>query len=248
MTAGGDPAIAVGDDLTHRAFSEAYAAAGEPAPPVRIDVLAAYPPGRGLGASASAIVAGLVAARTMGDLNLPDSELARLAVRIEGHADNVLPALFGGLVLASKDGWLRFTPTPEIAPIICVARDPFATTDARRALPAEVALADAVANAAATAALVALLIGAESPEMLMMATVDRLHEPYRLPLMPESLALYRDLREEGIAAALSGAGPSVVALVAADRLEGAVESARRHAPEGWHVIAPGWDLRGAQAV
>ncbi|HLI57607.1 MAG TPA: homoserine kinase [Actinomycetota bacterium] len=245
--AGGDPSIELEENLTYRAYSGAFAAAGEPAPPVRIEVVASYPPARGLGASASAIVAGLVAARTIGGLDLTDNELAQLAVRLEGHADNVLPALFGGLVLASTDGWLRFTPSTAVAPMLCVARDPFRTADARRALPDHVARADAVANAAATAALVAVLTGAESPEMLMMATVDRLHEPYRLPLMPETLALYRGLREDGVAAALSGAGPSIVALVPADGVDHALAVAQRHLPAGWHVLAPGWDLLGAQA-
>lgn len=244
--AGGDPAIELEENLTYRAYRGAFAATGQPAPPVRIEVVASYPPARGLGASASAIVAGLVAARAIGGLDLPDHELAHLAVRLEGHADNVLPALFGGLVLASTDGWLRFTPTPSVAPLLCVARDPFRTADARRALPDQVARADAVANAAATAALVAVLTGTESPEMLMMATLDRLHEPYRLPLMPETLALYRDLRRDGIAAALSGAGPSIVALVDAGEVDGAVSIAQSHIPAGWHVLAPGWDLLGAQ--
>jgi homoserine kinase len=245
--AGGDPEISVEDDLIHRAFAGAFAAAGDPTPPVRVEIVAGYPPGRGLGASAAAIVAGLVAARAIGGLDLPDRELARLAVRIEGHADNVLPALFGGLVLASHDGWLRFTPTEAVVPLLCVARESFPTAEARKALPAQVARADAVANAAATAALVAVLVGAESPEMLPMATLDRLHEPYRLPLMPETLALYRALREAGLAVALSGAGPSLVVLAAAEGLEAAAALAGQHAPEGWHVLSPGWDLLGAQA-
>jgi homoserine kinase len=245
---GGDPAIPIEDDLIHRGFVGAFAAVGEPAPPVRIEIVLSYPPGRGLGASASAIVAGLVAARGIGGLGLPDAELARLAVRIEGHADNVLPALFGGLVLASPDGWMRFAPSAGVAPIVAVAREAFATSDARRALPAEVPRADAVANVAATAALVAVLGGIESPDMLMMATADRLHEQYRLPLMPETEALHRSLRAAGIAAALSGAGPSVVALVPATGLDEAVDTARRYLPEGWTLLTPGWDLLGAQVA
>src|SRR5207245_683415 len=77
-------------DVTHRCFRDASAAGGAAAPPVRIEVVRSYPPARGLGASAAAIVAGLVGARAAGDLDLPDSELARLAIRVEGHADNVL--------------------------------------------------------------------------------------------------------------------------------------------------------------
>jgi homoserine kinase len=243
---GGDPSISVEDDLTHRAFVSAFAAVGEEAPPVRIEVLGAFPQGRGLGASAAAIVGGLVGARAAGDLEVTDSELARLAIRMEGHADNVLPAMFGGLVLASADGWIRFTPASGVLPFVLVAPGRFVTAEARRALPAEVPRADAVANAAATATLVAVLSGLEPPAALMMATADRIHEPYRLPLLPETLDLHQGLRAQGVAAALSGAGPSVVCLSASGAIEDAVAVARTLLPEGWEVMVPGWDLQGAQ--
>jgi homoserine kinase len=106
--------------------------------------------------------------------------------------------------------------------------------------------ADAVANAAATAALVLVLAGLEPADALLMATTDRIHEPYRLPLLPETLDLHQGLRAKGIAAALAGAGPSVVALVPAGALNEAVELARGLAPAGWNLLVPGWDLRGAQ--
>jgi homoserine kinase len=213
---------------------------------VRIEVVGSYPQARGLGASAAAIVAGLVGARAAGELDLADAELARLAIRIEGHADNVLPALFGGVVVASSDGWIRFAPDPGVVPFILVAPDRFVTAESRRVLPAEVPRADAVANAAATAALVAVLSGLEPAAALMMATADRIHEPYRLPLLPETLDLHQGLRSKGVAAALSGAGPSVVCLSAAEDLEDAVGLARTLLPSGWEILVPGWDLDGAQ--
>jgi len=129
---------------------------------------------------------------------------------------------------------------------VLVARQGFDTSEARRVLPAEVPRADAVGNAAATAALLAVLSGLESAEALMMATTDRIHEPYRLPLLPETLDLHQSLRAQGIAAALSGAGPSVVCLVAAPALEETASLARRHLPDGWDLLTPGWDLAGAQ--
>ena len=243
---GGDPSVGVGDDLTYRAFVSAFAAVDEAAPPVCIEVTASYPQARGLGASAAAIVAGLVGARAAGDLDLADADLARMAIRIEGHADNVLPALFGGVVLASGDGWIRFTPDPGVAPLILVARERFSTAESRRVLPAEVPRSDAVANAAAVAALVTVLSGLEPPAALMMATTDRIHEPYRLPLLPETLDLHQGLRASGIAAALSGAGPSVVCLVATDALVDTISLVRGLLPAGWDILAPGWDLQGAQ--
>ncbi|GAC1361954.1 MAG: homoserine kinase [Actinomycetota bacterium] len=248
--AGGDPSIPLAEDLTHIAFLRAFALAGKAAPPVRIEVVTAYPRARGMGSSASAIVAGLVAARALGDLGLSDRELAELAVEIEGHPDNVLPALLGGLVLAAGRGWMRFKPTPAVAPIVLVARERFATSQSRRVLPATVSRADAVANAGATAALVAVLgglTGVASPAALMTATADRLHEPYRLPLLVETLELHSKLRAAGVAAALAGAGPSLVCLVAAADFDDVLALAQGLLPSGWAALAPGWDLDGAWA-
>lgn len=236
----------VPDSLVYRAFTAAFAAADQPAPTVTIEMMKIYPSARGMGASASAIVGGLVAARACGDLPLTDAELARLAVRIEGHGDNVLSALFGGLVLNSHDGWLRFEPTPSIAPLLLTARHKFKTAEARRVLPTDIPRIDSVANTAATAALVAALIGSAVPDSLLLATEDRIHEPYRLPLMPESLDLHEALRGKGIATALAGAGPSLICLVRIDELRDVEEMATSLVPEGWGVLAPGWDLVGAQ--
>ncbi|MGH2767771.1 MAG: homoserine kinase, partial [Actinomycetota bacterium] len=226
-------------NLTYRSFLAAHEACGRQAPPIRIEVLRSYASARGMGASASAIVAGLVAARELSELDLPDPDLARLAIEIEGHADNVLPALFGGLVLASRNSWMHLDPTPAISPVIIVSPHKMMTGEARGVLPREVPRSDAVANAAALSALVAVLGGLEPPEGLLPATEDRLHQPYRLPLMAESARLLGALRAEGIAAALAGSGPSIVCLAAADAAEDCARLAGRLAPEGWEVLIPG---------
>lgn len=236
----------VADNYSHRAFVAAYAAAHIEAPEVRIETLDYYPSARGMGASASAIVAGLVAARMAGDLDLSDQDLASLAIRIEGHGDNVLPALFGGLVLNSHDGWMRFEPSSNLAPIIFVAREKFRTEAARRVLPVDVPREDAVANAASTAALVAILTDRGPVQGLMMAMEDRVHEPYRLPLMPETLELHQALRTQGLPTALSGAGPSLISIVDARSLDESAALAAKIVPSGWKVLTPGWDLSGAQ--
>lgn len=247
----GDPGAPVFDDLIYRSFLAAFEAAGQPVPGVAIEVVGAYPRSRGLGSSASAIVAGLVGARALGGLALADRDLGRLAIAIEGHPDNVLPALLGGLILTTSaapgdEAWVRFVPTPEVAPLVLVALDRFATTKARGVVPVSVSRPDAVANAAATAALVSVLAGLAPPEHLMAATVDRLHEPFRLPLMAETQALHAGLRAAGIAAALAGAGPSVICLVAAGALGKAVKVAKSLLADGWQALTPGWDLTGAQ--
>lgn len=141
--------------------------------------------------------------------------------------------------------WIRLKPTSRIAPIILVAADGFKTKSARRVLPESLSRADAIANAAATAALVAILSGVSGPELLNDATRDRLHEPFRLPLMPASKKVHEDMRAEGIATALSGAGPSLLCLVDAGQIQQAAQTARSVVPEGWKVLTPGWDCEGA---
>lgn len=234
------------DNLTYRAFMATFERAGIEAPPVTIETVGRYPSARGMGASASAIVAGLVGARAVGGLDLSDEILGELAVSIEGHPDNVLPALLGGLVLSVGSKWIRLQPTVRIAPLILVAAEGFKTKSARRVLPETLSRADAIANAAATAALVAILSGVSGPELLSEATIDRMHEPYRLPLMPQSKQVHADLRAAGIATALSGAGPSLLCLVDASRIQNAVETARSVVPEGWKILTPGWDADGAK--
>ncbi|MDQ3767113.1 MAG: homoserine kinase [Actinomycetota bacterium] len=226
----------------HTAFEETKSAA----PKVKIEVVESYPSARGMGASASAIVAGLVAARAAGDLPLKDSALAKLAVKIEGHGDNVLPALFGGLVLTAPSGWLRYEPTPALTPLILVARERLRTEKARGVLPTQVRLSDAVANAASVAALVEVLSGRGPVDSLMTATEDRLHQPYRFPLMPESSELHRNLRDIGVPTALAGAGPSLICLVKTEELESIKTKVDEFLPDGWSSESPSWDLTGAQ--
>lgn len=244
--AGVGPIRPAPENLTYKAFSAACEAAGEETPPIRIETTEVYPSARGMGASASAIVAGLVGARHGLELDLTDQDLARLAVSIEGHSDNVLPALFGGLVLHVHDGWMRFDPHRTIQPVILSAPDKFKTEDARRVLPVEVPRADAVLNASATAALIAVITGHQTSEALLYATEDRIHQPYRLPLMQGTLDLYEGLRGKGIATALAGSGPSLICLVHADNVSEVTRIAADISPGDWQIMTPGWDLDGAQ--
>ncbi len=174
------------------------------------------PHSRGLGSSSAAIVAGLALARALvagGDLLLDDDAMFRLAARIEGHPDNVAPALFGGFVISgSEDGEFYAVGSPvdpAVSAVVFVPPTPVETTVARGLLPDVVPHADAAANSGRTALLVAALAG--QPPRLHTATRDYLHQDYREPAMPESLALVRQLRAEGHPAIVSGAGPTVLA-------------------------------------
>ncbi len=201
------------------------------------------PHARGLGSSSAAIVAGVALARALvagGSLVVDDDALFRLAARLEGHPDNVAPAFYGGFVISgSEDGEfyaVRSTVDPRVTAVVFVPPAGVETTVARGLLPEQVAHADAAANSGRTALLVAALAG--QPEHLLRATRDYLHQDYREPAMPDSLALVRSLRGDGIPAIVSGAGPTVLAFtngpasVAPSTLQ-SPKSLLRRAPAGW---------------
>jgi len=208
------------DHLVVRAMRAAFAAAGRQPPGLGLRCVNRIPHGRGLGSSAAAIVAGVVAANALltcgGAPGLADDELYALAAGIEGHPDNVAACLAGGLTIAwLQDGvprLVRLSPLPEIAPVVCIAPGALATARARRALPETVTHADAAANAGRSALLVAALTA--DPSVLLAATEDLLHQPYRAPVMPATADLVGRLRGAGIPAVVSGAGPSVLAFPA----------------------------------
>jgi homoserine kinase len=209
-----------GRHLVARAATAAFDAMGQPVPGLVLQCTNTIPHGSGLGSSAAVIVAGILVARALtprGDERLPDQAVFTLATRMEGHPDNVAPVLFGGITIAwspagpgSAPRSVRLRPHPDLRAIVLVADRACATEQARAALPATVPHADAAANSARAALLVHALT--TDPELLLDATDDRLHQPYRAAVMPESFALLHRLRSAGIAAVLSGAGPSVLAL------------------------------------
>lgn len=182
------------------------------------------PHGRGLGSSAAAIVAGVTAADALADGPLGPAGRLRVASAIEGHPDNVAAALLGGLTVAWYEGdvprSLRVAPLGELRPVVFVPSRRQSTEQARGALPKQVPHADAAVNIGRAALLALALSGAEPAagvgeersRLLLTATEDRMHQPYRLPAMPASADLVERLRAAGIPAALSGSGPSVVAL------------------------------------
>jgi homoserine kinase len=219
------------DHLVVRAMRAAFAITGSQPPGIGLRCVNRIPHGRGLGSSAAAIVAGILAARALAEPGpgaadahpWPDGALLGLATELEGHPDNVAACLAGGLTIAwTEDGqphMVRLEPRSSIRPVVCVAPAPVRTEVARRLLPDLVPHRDAAANAGRSALLVAVLTqrSAEPPEetagALLAATQDWLHQDYRAAAMPETCALVGRLREAGLAAVVSGAGPSVLALL-----------------------------------
>jgi homoserine kinase len=217
---------------------------GQPAG-LDLDCTNQIPHGRGLGSSAAAIVSGIELARSLvvgGRELLDDAAALALASEIEGHPDNVAACLLGGATVAwTADGVGRATRLEPVGvrPVLFVPNEQSATEAARAALPASVPHADAAFNVSRAGLLVLALAG--RPELLMTATEDRLHQDYRAAGMPGSHGLVSALRAAGVAAVISGAGSSVLALAASD---GAVSVATAMNPVGWQV----WELAVAEGA
>jgi homoserine kinase len=195
----------------------------------------AIPQGRGLGSSAAAIVAGVHLARALvpgGEAAIDGHGAFRLAADLEGHPDNVAAACFGGLTVSWRDddgfSATRAEVAASIRAVVFVPPTALSTSVARGLLPDVVPHRDAAANAGRAALLMTALAGRSS--LLLAATEDLLHQSYRRPAMPESLALVDSLRASGHAAVVSGAGPTVLVLTLAD-----TSDVLPSAPEGWEA-------------
>ena len=243
--------------LVVRAFRAACAELGWSPPGLRIAAANGIPQGRGMGSSAAAVVAGVMAAHAL----CPDVEavdlnaVLRLTTDMEGHPDNVAACLLGGFTLSWTDDSGPNADTvdvhPEVLPVVLVPDGTLSTSVARGLLPGAVPHADAAFNAGRAALLVHAL--AHEPGTLLRATEDRLHQEQRRPAMPETLALIDRLRAAGHAAVVSGAGPSVLVLTRrrpGDPAEPAgaarVGEIARLVPDGWTLLPLGVDVRGAR--
>ena len=205
------------NNLIYRAAQRVWKTAGVEPVAMEARVRLAVPPARGLGSSASAIVAGLVGANALVGEPLSKEKLLELAIEIEGHPDNVVPSLLGGLCLTAKTAskrWrvVRCLWVNSVKAVVAIPSIRLSTSEARRAMPKEIPISDAVEN---LGALTLLLQGLRtgSGELIADGMHDRLHEPYRWPLIKGGL----DVRDAALNAgawgcAISGAGPSVLAL------------------------------------
>jgi len=212
------------------------------------------PHGRGLGSSAAAVVAGIVLARTLiaEPEALSDEIALRLACEFEGHPDNAAPALLGGATIAwlSSGGAraVRYEVMSQLDPVVLIPTSQLVTRQARAALPTVVPHVDATHAAAHSA----LLVHAMSRDLTLLfeATEDRLHQQYRAAVMPETFQLVRELRAEGVAATISGAGPSVLVLTHLARSEQDLDICHRVVQQTvdhahWRMLRPGVAVSGA---
>jgi homoserine kinase len=216
-------------NLCVRAFEALHPADG-----IRFEIRSEIPPAAGLGSSAAAIVAGLVAADHMYELDAPLFDLAR---ELEGHPDNVAAALLGGFVICAEGEPVRFDPPPALEAVLARPPGEVLTAEARAAMPADVPLADAVHNVA-HAALLVLGLAHDDLSLVGRGLSDRIHQPARRALYPESMELVDRAAELGaVGATISGAGPTVLFWCDWQATGALVERLRSE--------VSGWDLRRA---
>ncbi len=217
------------DNLVYRSMAFLFQEADREIPQVRLHCQNQIPLERGLGSSAAAIAGGLVAANAMCSHAFTPNDLLEMAATIEGHPDNVAAAVLGGLQLVvTEDERLYTAPInvpPELHAVLFIPESRIATSDARSVLPQSVSRADALYNMSRTALLVAGM-ATNHPEYLSVATQDRLHQPYRLPLFPAMKLLFKAAKDAGaLGVFLSGSGSTVLALTRGREMTVAYEMA-----------------------
>ena len=225
-------------NLAYQAFAYYFQQRGMTVPAVAMGIDLAVPLARGLGSSSTAIVGGLLGANALVADPLDQAAVAAMAIALEGHPDNVLPALVGGCQLAAtgEDGNATLCPVPwhgDVTPVVVIPHFELSTAAARRVLPATYSRADAIFN---TAHLGLLLRGLATGngDWLRVALKDRIHQPYRQTLIPGYAEVSQAAQDAGAyGLVISGAGPTLLALAAAEK-----------APEVCHAMAETWQALG----
>lgn len=243
IEAAGEGADEVPRDESHlvvRAMRLMFDHVGEHPPGFVLRCRNAIPHSRGLGSSAAAIIGGLTLARALldgGVDRIGDDELLTLALALESHPDNLSAALLGGFTVGwVRDGSaraVRMPVHPSVRPIVAIPPHRMATTTARKALPSQVELDDVIFNLSRAGLMAHAL--RDRPDLLFDATEDALHQRARAGIYPASMELVDALRNRGVPALVSGAGPSV--MVIGHEAGHSVDAVAALAPEGWDVIS-----------
>jgi homoserine kinase len=228
------------DNLLVRAFERLH-----PADAFEFTISSDIPLTGGLGSSAAATVAGLLAADHLFEL---DADILAIATELEGHPDNAAAALHGGFVVCDGRDVHAFEAPMGLEAVLVIPGEAVSTTEARAALPDTVPLADAVANVASTATLILGLAGVNGPdfELISAGLRDRLHQPHRAHLYPQSAALVERAPELGaLGATISGAGPTVLVWCQFEQTGSVVAALERETRRWATVLRAPFESRGA---
>lgn len=201
------------NNLVYRAFCKVFERAGRTAKNVKLILKNHIPLARGLGSSSAAIVGGLVAANAYLGFPFEKEEILRMAIELEGHPDNVAPALLGGIVICSEGG-LRYAklPTFDLDVVLAIPDFEVETSKVRKVLPEKVLFEDAKENVKNVSFLIAAMC-TKQYDLLEIGMQDRLHQPYRSQFVPGFYQVVEAAKKAGaLGVALSGSGPTVIAL------------------------------------
>jgi len=229
------------DNLIHRGFQEAHTALGKTAPPIAFEVTNPIPLARGLGSSSAALVAGAALADALLDNSLGREGVFQLTARLEGHPDNVAPAVYGGFTisaLTTEGSYLTQSLPLPVSWKLLFATPAFElpTQEARAVLPTRYRRSEVIFNTSRTA-LWSLAVARNRPELLPVASQDALHEPYRKALIPGLAECRQALLEDGAYAAfLSGAGPTLAVITDQEHLERCRHLLERYASQDGRVL------------
>lgn len=233
ITVEGEEAHKVGtgeSNLIYRSLVQLYQHIEQTPPPLEITIKLGVPLSRGLGSSATAIIGGLLGANSLAGHPLSQGEIMKMAIAIEGHPDNVVPALQGNCILSVEDqGEWQISPIPwhqDIMPIVAIPNFELSTREARSVLPTEYSRRDAIFNISRMGLLIRGL-ETNNPAWLKTALADKLHQPYRQQLIQG----YQDVQQAALGAGaygmvISGAGPTLLALTAPEQVDQVVVSMR----------------------
>ena len=241
-------------NVVYQGVMQAYTRAGRTPGRLRLAIDSQIPLASGLGSSSAALVAGLTAGAELCGKGLDREEVLRQGVSKEGHPDNVAPCVLGGIVIAALDGeevtWAQIEPPRDLAAVVAIPDFPLPTSKSRSVLPEQIKRRDAIFNAGRVGLLVAALQQGDY-SLLRTGMQDRLHQPYRTALVPGMEAVLAASTEAGaLGAALSGAGPTALALVSGQGAEVAEAMQKAWAKEGItaRTLVLGLAAEGVQCV
>ena len=255
VTIHGPAGVPLGEDnLIYKTIADFFDRAGKKLPPITMWQNDFIPMTRGLGSSAACVVSGLIAANALAETNLAREDLIQMAAQIEGHPDNSTPAFIGGLTVgAMTDEKLEYVRLPDktwqqLKFALMVPDFELSTEKARTVLPKEYPRQDVVHNTSRVALLMASLMAGDFGK-LFYALDDRIHQPYRLPLVPEMDVIFEEARKNGAYNAfLSGAGPAIIAVTEDEKFLSKMTGFLKNLSNNWAISWVVPDYEGASVV
>jgi len=245
------------DNLIYQVITRFYDKIGKKMPKLKLTQYDKIPMTRGLGSSSACIVAGLFAANELTGKPMTKDELAQMACQIEGHPDNVAPAVYGGLIVAVLEGeekilhHIKISPSDELSFVTFIPDFQLSTAKARRILPSGYSKADVIFNISRASLFIASMMS-KNWDNLPVSVNDRIHQPFRGAFIPGMDKIFEHAKNEGAKGVfMSGAGPTIIAITTRKNEKSFAEKMKLHLQEldnAWEIQILHTDLEGAQIL